>query len=437
MITDSLDGSMVSVGGRIEQSPSLVPLSDLLGIPPADGGAGNVTVLLHYRGARADAVDRAGYRSTGLGFDFGRTPVFSLGVATDAQSFERVRDVFTSARNEKVRLVLIELASLHPDSDAVLPFLTRLVEPTNPTPIRHEAAEGFGHHHDPRSVDMLRRVAEADAVSDVRAEAAETIGEVQVPQSIPALTDLATQSPDPAVRREAAEAFGDQPPGLALPALEQLIATSPHEDVLTEAVEALGSIHDARVVDVLVRIATTHPNRRARQEAVETLGDVETVDTIAALVRIAWEHPDVTIQREAVETLGDRHEPAAVTGLERIVRDHPVEDVQAEAIETLGDDADHRLNAFVVEQALSGRTPRLRREALDTLAGVASGTSDIPTLDRIEQTLERAIFTDPDRSVCKEAIDALSELPRDRAARVLRKILQEHPDADLRRYGRQ
>ena len=114
---------------------------------------------------------------------------------------------------EKIQVLLIELASLHSNTDVVVPFLTRLVDPSWPPEIRREAAEGFDHHHDPRSVEILLRVARTDPDSSVRAEAAETIGEVQTPQSIPALTDLVSQSADPAVRREAAEAFGESARG--------------------------------------------------------------------------------------------------------------------------------------------------------------------------------------------------------------------------------
>ena len=326
MMSDTREGTFVSTSGRlITEGP---PLADLL---DDAGGFGSVTVLIHYGGARADAIDRGGYRSSRLGFDFGRTPVFWLGGAPEVQSFERVQELFGQARNEKIQELLIEVASLHPTTDLVLPFLTRLLEPANPVAIRREAAEGFDHHHDPRSVEILLRVARTDSVSEVRAEAAETIGEVQTPQSIPALTDLATNAADPAVRREAAEAFADQPPALALPAIEALIATNHEHEVLMEAIEALGEIADSRVLPLLVRTATAHPNRDAQQEAVETLGDVESSEAVAALVRIAWEHQDVRIQREAVETLADRHEGDATKELARIARDHPNAEVREEA----------------------------------------------------------------------------------------------------------
>ena len=429
MMSDTREGSFVSASGELRsQGP---PLADLL-----DDTApitGKVAVLLHYRGARADAIDRGGYRSTRLGFEFGRTPVFWLGFAPESESFGRVRELFEQVRNEKIQVLLIELASLHPNTDAVLPFLTRLVDPSHPVAIRSEAAEGFNHHHDPRSVETLLRVARTDPASEVRAEAAETIGEVQTPQSIPALTDLAINAPDSAVRREAAEAFADQPAERALPAIDRVIAASADDEVLVEAIEALGDIADARVLDMLVRTAALHPSRRAQQEAVETLGEIEEPEAVAALDRIVWEHDDATIQREAVETLGDREEAAATTALERILSSHPSEEVQAEAIETLADAADSSLNPRIYELALSGRSPRLRREALDAIGHAASGTSDAQTLDKAEQAIESAIFNDPDQSVQKDALDQLDELPRDRARRVLRNVADRHPDARIRK----
>jgi HEAT repeat protein/beta-lactamase regulating signal transducer with metallopeptidase domain len=431
MMSDTRDGGFnLSDGSYSWTGPPLSALFDTA--VPLEGG--NVAALLHYRGARADALDRAGYRSAGLGFDFGSTPVFWLGHAPASQSFARVRDLFGQVRGEKLQVLLIELASLHPDSNAVIPFLTSLVEPSRPAAIRAEAAEGFDHHHDPRSVEVLLRVARTDADSHVRAEAAETIGEVQTPESIPALSDLARRSPDPDVRREAAEAFGEQPADRALPAIERLVAESDDEQVLAEAIEALGDLEDARVIKLLVTIATDHRHQAAQQEAVETLGDVDAPEVVDALARIVSEHRDVAIQREAVETLGDRQDDAAaVEAIERILRGHPREEVQVEAIETLADISNGMLHPAILDLAATGASPRVRREALDSIGESASEIGDAKVLDAAERAIARAIFDDPDMSVRMEAIDALEDLPGDRARRVLQDVIDRHPDARVRR----
>jgi HEAT repeat protein len=400
MVSDTRDGSFVFSDGRVfAQGP---PLSALFGPSAVPLEGGTVAVLMHYRGARADAIDRAGYRSVQVGFDFGRTPVFWLGAAPEAQSFARVQSLFHQTRTEKIQVLLIELASLHSNTDVVMPFLTRLVDPSSwPPAIRREAAEGFDHHHDPRSVDILLRVARTDPDSSVRAEAAETIGEVQVPQSIPALNDLVSQSTDPDVRREAAEAFADQPAERALPAIERIIATSADEDVLTEVVEALGELEDRRALPLLMQTANTHSNRR--------------------------------VQREAVETLGDREDPDAIAALERMAREHEHEEVQVQAIETIAGRSGSSLHPVILELAVSGGTARIRRAALESIGEAATGIADRAVLDRAQQTLERAIFEDPDPGVRVDALEALAELPGDRGLRALRDVIARHPDARVRR----
>jgi HEAT repeat protein len=120
-----------------------------------------------------------------------------------------------------------------------------------------------------------------------------------------------------------------------------------------------------------------------------------------------------------------------VKELERIIRDHPREEVQAEAVETIAD-VSEGLNETVVQTARSGKNARVRREAIDVLSHAAGQISDIASLDRIEQVLEAAIFEDPDHSVRVEAMDALGELPGGRGRRVLRKVIERHPDSQIR-----
>jgi HEAT repeat protein len=431
MISDTQEGSFVSSGGQFNsQGPPLTALFADAAVPL---DSGNVAVLLHYRGARADALDRASYRTAELGFDFGRTPVFWLGNAPEGQSFARVQNLFGQVRSEKIQVLLIELASLHSNSDVVLPFLTRLVNPSFPPVIRREAAEGFDHHHDPRSVDVLLRVAQSDPDSSVRSEAAETIGEVQAPQSIAALNDLVSQSTDAEVRREAAEAYASQPAERAIPAIERVIATSEYEDVLTEAIEALGEIDDPAALPLLIQTATSHRNREAQLEAVETLGEIDEPSVVEALTRIVWEHQDVAVQSEAVETLGDREEMGAMTALERIAREHDREEVQAEAIETIADRSESSLHPLILELALAGKNAHIRREALDAIGEAIDKIADAQTLDNAQRTIERAIFDDPDAGVRSDALDALEEFPGERALQVLRDVIARHPDARLRR----
>lgn len=431
-LSDSRGDSIVSSDGRLSvQGP---PLTALFGASAVPLEGGRLAVLMHHSAPRADAIDRAGYRTAHLGFEFGRAPVFWLGEAEQSQSFNRVQNLFSQNRNQGVQTLLIELASMHSNSDVVIPFLATLVDQPWPPVIRREAAEGFDHHHVPRSVEILLRVARNDPDSSVRAEAAETIGEVQTPESIAALHQLVSESDDPEVRHEAAEGFGAQPAARALPAIQRVLATNTHDDVLTEAIEALAELEGASVLAILEDAATGQLSRSAQQEAVETLGEVDEPGVVEALVRIAMQHSDPSVQREAVETLGDRKDdPAAVAAIERILREHSNEEVQAEAVETLGDIAGDAMPAAVLALVESASSPRIRREAIETIADVFDKISDTRTLDTTEQLLERVVFNDADHGVRMEALDAMDELPGERAERVLRRIADTHPDARMRR----
>ena len=140
------------------------------------------------------------------------------------------------------------------------------------------------------------------------------------------------------------------------------------------------------------------------------------------------------MQSEAVETLGDREDDAAaLAALERIAREHDREEVQAEAIETLADREEQPLHPLILELAVSGKSAQIRKEALDQIGDAVARIGDAQALDRAQQAIEQAIFDDPDPGVRVEALDALEELPDERALRVLRDVIARHPDARVRR----
>jgi len=55
----------------------------------------------------------------------------------------------------------------------------------------------------------------------------------------------------------------------------------------------------------------------------------------------------------------------------------------------------------------------------------------------VERILEASIFEDADHSVRSEALDALDRLPAARARRVLRKVIDRHPDERMREEAKQ
>ena len=339
MMSDTREGTIVSTSGRlIAQGP---PLADLL---DDAGGSGNVTVLIHYGSAqsRCDRPRRLSQHATRV----------RLWTHAGVLAGRRTRGPELRTRPGTVRAGKKRENSGTADRVGVAPSDHRpgaavpdaVGRSGKPVAIRREAAEGFNHHHDPRSVEILMRVAGTDTVSEVRAEAAETIGEVQTPQSIPALTDLATNAADRAVRREAAEAFGDQPPALALPAIEALIATSDDDEVLVEAIEALAEIEDPRV------LAAPRSNRDRASESDSTAGGGRDAGRcrVARRCRRIGSHR-LGAQGRENPTRGRRDSRGPPRCSRRCgaranrYETTPVEEVQAEAIETLADVPDHQL----------------------------------------------------------------------------------------------
>jgi HEAT repeat protein/beta-lactamase regulating signal transducer with metallopeptidase domain len=368
------------------------------------GGRGTIGVLFHFTSRAGRRIDRIGHRSLNFGFDFADEPVFWLGYAAERESLERLERVFHDVPSAELRGEVVEAYGVHPTTDRVLPFLTRVLQREQHEELRAEAAESLEHHADARVVPLLVRAARSDPAEVVRVEAAEALGAVDVGGAVPALVELAKHAADPRVRAEAAEALGEQAPDRALPALQQVIAGSADSHVVAEAVEALG--------------------------------DLQTEGAVAALVRIIWGNHPPGVQREAVEALGAYREHGILEQLNRIVAEHDNEQVVGEALDVLGELNDPRAEQRVARAARTSPSPLVRREALEWLGDAHERGSTRPgglSAEQLMTLLERVIFEDSDRSVQLEALDVAAEsLPRAAARRLLRRVADEHPVRSVR-----
>jgi len=365
MLGDSDGLSLVQVEDAAKWTgPTLL---DLLDGPPQQVPTGTVAVLAHFRGAGENGLDRGVYRNARIPFDFGRTPVLWLGAAAEEESLAQMGRLFDSSGDDELRTLWIECGSLHPKTDLVIPFLRRFLERSHSVKVRAEAAEGFDHHPDPRSVRILLDLAGSDPASDVRAEAAETIGELPIPEAIPALLELARHAVDSRTAAEAAEGLGEQPAARAIPAIRELLEDpNVHDDALAEAVESLSSFPRERAaVDLLVHTAREHSRYRVRMEAAETLAEVP--GTLDELVDLAWQSDAADVRQEAVESLGEVDAPGALAALEKILWEHPDRGAQREAVESLSALHDRRVVAVLARAAREHPDADVREEARDAL----------------------------------------------------------------------
>jgi HEAT repeat protein len=382
------------------------PLRSVLGVDPAERGT--IAVLFHFGSASGDeAIDRIGHRSMTIPMNFGGDPVLWLGSAADVESVPWLDGVRARMQLPKLQVEVVEAIGLHPTSALVLPVLDRLLTSEGSEVVRAEAAEGLEYHDTSESMRLAERTARNDASQTVRQEAAEALGEIHVAGSTDVLVELALGAPGHGVRMEAAEALGAHPSSRALPALERVI---------------FGSTIGALVGDVSVGA-----------EAVEAVGEVEGGARLELLRRVIWEHPTVELRREAVETLEDVESADVLGVLEDVLRRHPDGAVRNEAVDVLSSLDSPSSRRILLETVRSGQSADMRREAIETLAGDKKDTRTAAEVEELARLLERVIFEDADRDVRLEALEAVEELPREVARALLRKVVESHPDAGMRR----
>jgi HEAT repeat protein len=377
-----------------------MPLRSMLGGGDAYG-RGTIAVMFHFQSAsREGAIDRIGHRSMNMGMAFGRDPVFWLGTAADAESVPWLEEVLARVGIAPLRAEIVEVIAVHATSTIVLPALARVLADDPADEVRAEAVEGLEHHDVVEALGMAENAARRDASPLVQREAAEAIGGIDVEPAAAVLTDLALSADDEGVRHEAAEALEDQAQARALPALERVIFEANDPRAQAEAAEALAAFG---------------------------------AESLDLLYRVVWEHPMDGTQREAVETIGDIGSERSLDILSEILQRHPNAGVQDEALDALAEIDSPRSRAMLLDALSSNARPEIRREAVERIGDRGKDARSPQQVAEVAALLERLVFQDEDRRVVFEALDAIGNLPRDIATRLLRKVAETHPDAAARR----
>jgi HEAT repeat protein len=376
------------------------PLGTTLGGRIDDG----IAVLVRYTGESSALPDRVASRSMNAPMDFDGATVYWLEDAADDESVPWLDALQQQMRTTALRSELVEALAMHRTTTLVLPVLERLLGSEPDQQIRAEAAEGLEHHPVAAALRLAQLTASRDSDRSVRAEAAEAIGEMPIDGAVDALVDLATTSDDSGVREEAAEALGSQPPDAAMRGIEQVVFNSPYEDARQEAVEAIGDLAGNAALPLLRRIIWEHPDTGTRVEAVETIGDLEGIDVVRELKELLERHTDQAIREEALDVLSEADSPEAY--------------------------------ATLLDVATGADAAELRRDAIEAIADATEKGRTSAEIERAATMLEQAIFNDRDESVQIEAIDAVHQLPRERALAILRKVVETHASNKVKREAR-
>ncbi len=239
------------------------------------------------------------------------------------------------------------------------------------------------------------------------------------------------QSSAPAIRVRAAGELGRLGERSAVPALIGALA-SPHKDLRREAAGALGALRDPRAVPALIR-ALDDPAWNVRFYAASALGEINDARAAAALLE-ALSDPEWNVRDQAAWALRKVRDPAVIKGLVDALA-APEADVQhivwilkafapEQVLPVLGRlvlsrDATVRLRALTtlagwnapetrkaLEQALNDSDARIRKFAVDALAGIGGD-------DGLGTRFAALAKADPDPAVRDAALNAARRLMRE------------------------
>jgi HEAT repeat protein/beta-lactamase regulating signal transducer with metallopeptidase domain len=452
----TISGRMINIGDPNKVDIPGVRLYSLVGGRPDDVG-----ILVAYaKRVTGERLDRVQASSLALPVDFERRPLLWLGRADDDESIGLIEQLRRDGGSEEIRTDLVNIIGLHRASDLVVPRLTRIMESSEPEPVREAATESLGYHAVPESVVALARAARSDRSADIRREAAETLGEVDLPEAFDSLVALARTLEDHDARREAVEAFSERKEPAAVSTLVEIARNDRSSDIRREAVETLGDFPDHRGARALLDLVNTLEDTEARREAVETIAEaLEPAEAVAALERIAREDKDQDIRREAAETLGEVDDPRAATVLIRLAEGKDQE-VAREAVEALGESKRPGALEAVTRLAESAESEEVRREAVETL-GESEDPAALEEVARLAETaeseevrreavesygesappkqaaqlLKRLIDRERSETVQHEILEALAELDNRAGLSILLEIAKSHPDRRVRRQA--
>jgi HEAT repeat protein len=191
-------------------------------------------------------------------------------------------------------------------------------------------------------------------------------------------------------------------------------------------VDAIGAHDLPEVPAVLSAIIKTVTIERARTAAVSWLGYWPgQTDLLAGLVRDAREQTPV--RREAAESLGRVPDRDVLPLLQELYRTVAHREIRRDLLEAIADDRfDASAAAFLIQIAATEPDRELRGDALESLGE----RSDAESL----RALERAAFAENVAlDLQNAAVEAIGERPEPEGVPLLRKIVESHPRAGVRR----
>ena len=387
-----------------------------------------VLVLFQMLRAQAGAprVERVSVRTASAGMSLHGAPLYWLGPASNAESFDWLRGRVDEMQDVRLQGTVVEAISMHDEADRVVPFLEQVIGSNRPDEVREEAAEGAAWHPTDRSVALLRTTALKDRSTRLQEEAAETLGEIRTPAASAALDELLHAAQSAGVRQEAIEAMAARQDPKALETLAAVAMQDASPEIQEEAIEAIAQFPASSAVPLLEKIARTHPSTDMRREAVETLGELDPAAAANVLEQLLKESDAPTeLRDEALEAVTKRRSPEALQTIVQVALSDPDPELQQEAVEALGEFEPAAALPHLEQIIWKHPRAEARQEAVEVLSKMPAEQA-LPVLDKI-------IASHEDVRMVHEAIETMGEFPSDVSEPRLLRILREHPQEEARR----
>jgi HEAT repeat protein len=220
--------------------------------------------------------------------------------------------------------------------------------------------------------------------------------------------------------------LGQAPADQSLAVLRGLVSDVPGQEAAGRLVDAIGAHDLPDVAAVLSGIIRTVTTGRARTAAVSWLGYWPgQTNLLAGLVRDAREQ--TAVRHQAAESLGRAPDRDVLPLLQELYRTVTHRDIRRELLEAIADNQfDASASAFLIQVSATEPDRQLRGDALESLGE----RSDAESL----RALERAAFAaDVAPDLQNAAVEAIRERPEHEGVPLLRKIVDSHPRAGVRR----
>jgi hypothetical protein len=246
----------------------------------------DIGIFLGYEAGRPATLRNVDMSNLDLAFDFKGRPLYWLGDASEDESLEVIKGLFSKAGPGKAKEGLVAAAGMHGDARLVIPFLEKVLTGGESDGLRKDAAFWIGQQNDPAGLRILLRAAKTDRSQEVREGAVFAISQVALPEAVDELIALAKDAAQADVRKQAVFWLGEIASEKTAPALVEFASKGGDIEVQEQAIFALSELPENQGVEPLIKLAKTHPDPRVRKKAVFWLGESHDPRALEALIAI-------------------------------------------------------------------------------------------------------------------------------------------------------